>query len=121
MAVSVLYSIRGGGYVINAATTPPTAAQAQLVYMQKAFVQFGADTDVQAFFTHNWGLDISAPGFYDPEAFIVAITMGANGTFMPAFTFDFANTNVTKINKLSQAVTNGNYLVTLRRPHSMGQ
>jgi hypothetical protein len=124
MAVSVQYFIRsgiGGSVLINGSTTPPTAIQASQVYMQKALIIMSADTDVQALFTHNWGLDASAPTYLEPEVFIVAQLTGATVTFMPAFTFDLTSTNVIKVNKLSQASTNGTYICYIRKPHSTGQ
>jgi len=122
MAVSVQYFIRGAnGLLINGSTTPPTNIQAQSTQKQTALVIMSADTDLQALFTHNWGLDASAPTYLEPEIMVAAQLCGASTTFMPAFTFDLTNTNVVKINKLSQASTNGTYIVTLRRPQSAGQ
>lgn len=122
MSVSVNYYVRGGQTAINGSATPPTAAQAFQVQMQKAVINF-ADSDVQALFTHNWGLDISSPTYFDPEAWIEGYGSPAQvaATYMPLFTFDFANTNVVKINKLNFLGTGGTYLATLRRPHSLGQ
>ena len=119
--VTVTYYIRGGNVVINGSTTVPTATQANQVMKQSAIVQFGADADIDASFTHNWGLDISAPGFFEPEVFIAALSQTTAGTWMPCFTFDWTNTNVLAIHKLSFLNTAGKYVVTLRRPHSMGQ
>jgi hypothetical protein len=117
MAVSVLYYIRGNGVLINGSSTPPTAIQAQGVYTQKAAVTF-ADTDTQALFTHNMGLDASAPTYFDPEILGVAVigTAQPAQTWLPAFTFDFSSTNVLKINKLNALGTGGTYLFGLRRP-----
>ncbi len=122
MSVSVSYYIRGGQTAINGSATAPTAAQAFQVQMQKAVISF-ADSDVQALFTHNWGLDASSPTYFDPEAWIVQFGAPAQAaaTYFPCFTFDFANTNVVKINKLNFLGTGGTYLATLRRPHSLGQ
>lgn len=117
MAVSVTYDIRGAGVAINASATPPTATQAQSVYKQAAVVVFGVTADVQARFTHNWGLDISAAGFFEPEVFITQLS---TVTAFPSLTIDYANTNVITINK---AATDApvTLVVTLRRPHSVGQ
>ncbi len=122
-AVAVTYFLRNGnGLLINGAATPPTAIQASGVYVQKALISF-ADTDTQALFTHNWGLDVSAPTYFDPEILgIVQVGPAQAGqTWMPCFTFDLTNTNVVKINKLNFLGTGGTYLFGLRRPHSVGQ
>jgi hypothetical protein len=123
MSVSVSYYVRGGGGVtILGSSTPPTAQQAAQVQMQKAVINF-ADADVQALFTHNMGLDASAPGYFDPEAWIEGYGSPAQpaATYMPNFTFDFSNTNVLKINKLNFLGTGGTYLATVRRPWSGSQ
>lgn len=115
--VTVTYNIRGGGVTIKASTTPPTAAQAAQVQKQSAVVAFGATADVQALFTHNWGLDASAPTYYEPEILLYQLL---DGTYAPSLTFDVTNTNVVAINKLgSNAPTT--VLVVLRRPHAVGQ
>ncbi len=116
MAVSVLYYIRGAGVLINGSATPPTATQASQVVLQKAAVSF-ADTDTQALFTHNWGLDVSSPTYFDPEVLGIAILGPAQPaqSYLPAFTFDFSNTNVLKINKLSFLGTGGTYLLSIRK------
>jgi hypothetical protein len=94
-AVTVTYYIRGSGRTIKS-TTPPTAIQASAVEVQRALVVFGAATDVQALFTHNWGLDASGPEYYDPG---ISWYLTVDHTYMPSLTFDVANTNVVKINK----------------------
>lgn len=116
MAVSVLYYVRGGGVTILGSATPPTAIQANQVNLQKAVVSF-ADSDTQALFTHNWGLDASAPGYFDPEVLGVQVLGPAQAaqSYLPAFTFDLSNTNVVKINKLNFLGTGGTYLFGLRR------
>ena len=118
--VAVSYYIEGGGITINGSTTPPTAIQAQQVPMQKALISV-ADTDTQALFTHNWGLGTSAPTYFNPEIFYYALLQTAGGTFLTGFTFDVTNTNVVKINKLSYVGSGGSFVVTLRRPFSIGQ
>lgn len=117
MAVSITYFTRGAGVAINGSATPITATQAQQVYKQSALVVFGVTADVQARFTHNWGLDLSAPTFYEPEIMCWQIS---DNTAFPSLTYDVANTNVVTINK---AATNAptTLLVTLRKPHSVGQ
>lgn len=121
MAVTVTWFSRGGVVLLNGSTTAPTATQASQLQKQSVIAQFGADTDVQALITHNWGLDASAPTYLEPEIFVVAQTTVANNTVLPNFTFDLSNTNVVKMNKLSSGGTAGNYIVTLRRPQSLGQ
>jgi hypothetical protein len=116
-AVSVTYYIRGSMTLVNGSTTAPTAAQAGQVMKQSAVVVFGVVADVQALFTHNWGLDGSGPTYFEPEVLIEPIS---SGTSWPLITFWRANTNVLTINKLvGDAATT--VLVTLRRPHSIGQ
>ena len=124
MAVSVQYFVRsgiGGSGILAGSTTPPTPIQAGSVYAQKAVVVFTSDLDAQALFTHNWGLDASAPVFFDPQITHYMLLGGPATTFLPAFTFDVSNTNVVKINKPAQGGTSGTYVVTLRKPHSVGQ
>lgn len=117
MSVSVLYYVRGAGVLINGSATPPTAAQASQIPTQKALVSM-ADSDTQALFTHNWGLDVSSPTYLDPEILSVVGYGPAQvaQTYLPAFTFDFSNTNVLKMNKLSFLGTGGTYLIALRKP-----
>jgi hypothetical protein len=117
MAVTVTYDIRGAGVALLNSATPPTATQAQQVYKQTALVVFGVTADVQARFTHNWGFDISAAGNFEPE---VLITQLSTVTGFPSLTIDYANTNAITINKVATdaPVT---LVVTIRRPHSMGQ
>lgn len=116
-AVTVTYYIRGSGVSILGSTTWPTAVQASSIQVQKAVVDFGAVADVKALFTHNWGLDKSAPGYFDP---VVCFILTVDHTYMPSLTFDFANTNVVAVNK---TVNTGpcTVLVTLKRPSSEGQ
>lgn len=117
MAVSVTYYVRGSMTQVNGSTTAPTAAQASQVNKQSAVITFGVVADVQALFTHNWGLDGSAPGFFEPEIMFEPIS---SGTSWPLITFWRANTNVLAVNKtVGDAATT--VLVTLRRPYSAGQ
>ena len=96
MAVTVTYNVRGGNTTIVSNTTGPTTAQAAQVQRQAAIVAFGADSDTQAVFTHNWGLDASAPGYLEPNICYYRTSLPA--TFADV-TFDVSNTNVVKINK----------------------
>lgn len=115
--VVVQYFIRGGGVAINGSATGPTAAQANQVMKQTARITMAA-ADVQAAFTHNWGLDNSSPTFYEPE--ILVWQQSDMTSYAPSLTFDVANTNVVLINKNTSVGLVG-IIVTLRRPHSMGQ
>jgi hypothetical protein len=116
-AITTAYWTRGAGVMIRGSATPATATQAQQVTMQKALITFGVLGDAQATFTHNWGLDISAPEFHDPEILWDLISTGLT-TYTPLVTFDRSNTNVVYVNKTGGdgCVIN----VTLRRPHSLG-
>ena len=121
--VTVSYFIRSfQGVTILGSATPPTAQQAQQVQMQKAQVAM-ADADTQALFTHNWGLDASAPGYFDPEIFYYS--QGPNNptaqTSLTGLTFDVSNTNVVKVNKLNFLGTGGTWIVCLRKAHQVGQ
>jgi hypothetical protein len=117
-AVTVTYYDRGGVARINGSTTAPTASQASELQKQSALVVFGVTADAQALFTHNWGLDASAPGYFEPE--LLMVEPQSVTTYFPLLTFDRTNTNVFKINKpATDAPTT--VLITLRRPHSMGQ
>ena len=123
MSVTVTYSVRGGGLNpvrILASTTVPTATQAAQVQKQSALIAFGADGDTQALFTHNWGLDASAPAYYEPEVLWKFMALPTT-TVAFNFTFDFSNTNVVAINKASVVGSACTILVSLRRPHSVGQ
>ena len=115
-AVSVLYSIRAVGVTINASATPPTAAQAQQCQKQSAKIVFGVTADSQALFTHNWGLDISAVTYFEPEIWVNPIS---TTTYWPMLSFDWTSaSNVMIINKpASDAPTT--IIVTIRRPFSM--
>ena len=118
MAVSVTYYARGvGGITINGSTTAPTTTQGSFLQKVSAKIVFGVTADAQALFTHNMGLDASAPGYQEPEIFwdVQSVT-----TYLPLITFDRANTNVLNVNKpATDAPTT--ITVTIRRPHSIGQ
>jgi hypothetical protein len=117
-AVTVTYFIRGGNTVINGSTTGPTTSQAAQLVKQAAVVVFGVVADIQALFTHNWGLDLSAGTFYEPEIIWEPISTTGN-TAWPLITFWRVNSNVVSVNKLvSDTAVTG--LVTLRKPHSTG-
>ena len=117
MAITTSYWVRGAGFVIRGSATPATAAQAQNVTMQKAIITFGVIGDAQATFTHNWGLDISAPEFKDPEV-LWELLSGTLTTTMGLLTFDHSNTNAVLVNHAGDGCV---IVVTLRRPHSLGQ
>jgi len=118
-AVTVTYYSRGGVVTQNASTTAITASAASQVMRQSAIVVFGVTGDVQALFTHNWGLDASAPLYGEPEI-IWSLISTALTTYCPLITFDRTNTNVLAVNKPStgDACT---IRLCLRRPHSTGQ
>ena len=118
MAITTLYYTRGQGFSINAATTAITAAQAAQTQRQQAVIVFGVTGDAQATFTHNWGLDASAPLFRAPEILLDFISTALT-TYQPLITFDRTNTNYVLVNKTGgDACT---VVVTLRRPHTTGQ
>lgn len=119
MAVNVTYNIRNqSGVTILNSTTPPTQVQANLVQKQSAIVVFGVTADAQALFTHNWQLDASAPGYYEPEVLMI-VPLSVN-TYQTNLTLDWTNTNVLKINKAATDAP-GTFVVTLRRPATAGQ
>jgi hypothetical protein len=117
MAVNVLYYARGGsGVTIEGSATGPTSQQAAQCPMIKAQVVFGVQADVQALITHNWGLDASAPGYYDPE--IQWYQISDNTSYAPSITFDVSNTNVVKVNKNS--TNEGITIMVILRKGSLG-
>jgi hypothetical protein len=117
MAVSVTYYSRGGNVAINGSTTAATAAQANQLMKQAAVIVWGEVDDTTALFTHNWGLDASAPRFFEPEVLFEPISTLT--TSWPLITFWRANTNVLVCGKKAGDLT-VTALVTLRKPHSMG-
>jgi hypothetical protein len=118
MAVSVTYYIRGANIAINGSTTPPTTSQGSLLNKQSAVVVWGTVDDTTALFTHNFGLDISGPNFFEPEVLFEPISTGT--TSWPLITFWRANTNVLVMGKRA-GDKETTCLVTVRRPHSTGQ
>ena len=117
MAVTVTYYSRGANIAINGSTTAPTAAQGSQLVKQSAVIVFGTVDDVTGLFTHNMGLDNSAPTFFEPEVLVEPISTGT--TSWPMITFWRANTNVLVVGKRAgDAATT--VLVTVRRPHSTG-
>jgi hypothetical protein len=112
MAVIVTYYARGSGITINGSTTNPTTVQGSALQKVAASIAFGVTADAQALFTHNMGLDASAPGYQEPEIFFEPQSVT---TYWPLITFDRLNTNVLKVNK---PATDGptTVLVTIRRP-----
>jgi hypothetical protein len=118
-AVTVTYYIRGGNTVINGSTTGPTTAQAAQLVKQSAVVVFGVLADIQALFTHNWGLDLSAGPFYEPELAWEPISTDPGNSGYAMVTFLRVNSNVVSANKINgQVATTG--VLTLRKPHSLG-
>ena len=117
-AVTVTYYIRGANTTINGSTTAPTAAQASGVMKQSAIIVFGIVDDILGLFTHNWGLDASAPTYQEPEILMEPISFGT--TSWPLITFWRANTNVVQVMKRA-GDKETTVMVTLRRPHSIGQ
>lgn len=78
------------------------------------------DADTQALFTHNWGLDASAPGYYEPRIHHYCLLQGPlTASFLPLLTFDVTNTNVIKINKPNLGGSAGTFIVTAYKPHSI--
>ena len=118
MAVSVTYYIRGANIAINGSTTAPTQSQGSLLNKQSAVIVWGTVDDTTALFTHNMGLDISAPTFFEPEVLFEPISTGT--TSWPLITFWRANTNVVQVMKKA-GDKETTVMVTLRRPHSTGQ
>ena len=117
-AVTVNYLMRGAGVAIkSSSTTPPTQIQAASLQVQKAVVTWGAQTDTVTTLTHNWGLDVSAPEYCDPDLSYVLL---ADYTIYPALAFTFGNTNAVVITKNS-LVGPCVVLVTLRRNSTEGQ
>jgi hypothetical protein len=59
----------------------------------------------------------ATPTYFDPEILGIAVVGPAQAaqTYLPAFTFDFSNTNVLKINKLNFLGTGGSYLISVRK------
>ena len=100
----------GNGVLINDRETPPSAVEAAECPTIKALVGM-ASTDVQALVTHNWGLDVSAPGYYDPQ---ISFVQFGDNTFAPSLTFDWSNTNVVMVNKMAGSFSI-QIIVTLRR------
>jgi hypothetical protein len=119
MAVTVTYYTRGGSIAnINGSVTPITAAAASQVMKQSAVVVFGTVDDTTALFTHNWGLDASAPTYFSPEVMFEPISTGT--TSWPLITFWRANTNVLVVGKRA-GDTATTVMVQIRRPHTIGQ
>lgn len=112
MAVIVLYYARGGGVTIEGSATGPTTTQAPFCPCIKAKVVFGTAPDVQALITHNWGLDASAPGYFDPE--IQFYQLSDMTSYAPSITFDVSNTNVVVVNK-NATQAGVTLIVTLRK------
>ena len=118
MAVSILFSSRNNnGVIVLNSASPLTAAQAAFTQKQGAQVAMGAG-DAQALFTHNWGLDNSAPSYFEPIISWWPVLMGATSSNSIGLTFDISNTNVVKINK--NVGIDGTWDIVLHRPQSIG-
>ncbi len=117
MAVTVTYYSRGANIAINGSTTAPTTAQGSQLVKQSAVIVFGTVDDTTALFTHNMGLDASAPTFFEPEVLFEPISTGT--TSFPLITFWRANTNVLVVGKRA-GDKETTIMVTVRRPHSLG-
>lgn len=127
--VVTLYTARsgvpGGMVLLNGTATPPSAIQAaQIPRLTVTMVMNIADT--QGTITHNWGLDTSAPTYFDPEVWYTMQNGSgtASGTWVPQLSFDLTNTNVVLANKIAGTAAVGNagtFIITLRRPWSPGQ
>ena len=129
MAVGTQYYARsgvpGGAVLLNGSVTPPTAIQASMIPRLTAKVVMNL-ADTQATLTHNWGLDASAPSYFDPEVWYNEENGSgtAAGTWVTMLTFDLTNTNVVLVNKLAGAAgvgSAGTFIITLRRPLSPAQ
>ncbi len=115
-AVVVTYAYPGSG------TVPATAQQASQVQAQTLQISF-ADADTTGLVTHNFGLQTATftpnTGQFFPE---VLLTPGVVGTAFPALGVVWTSGNVITIAKGNTATgSGGTYVVTIRRPHSMGQ
>jgi hypothetical protein len=116
--MNTLYSVRGAGVTILASTTPPTATQAAAVQRISALVNL-LDADTGASITHNWGLDASAPSYYQPTIKWYVLMQGSiGGSFIPMITFDVTNTNVVKVYKAGTVGSGCSIIVTIRRGDS---
>lgn len=129
MAVGTQYYARsgvpGGPVLINGSVTPPTAIQASFIPRLTCKVVMNL-ADTQGTLTHNWGLDASAPTYFDPEVWYNTENGSgtAAGTWVVQLSFDLTNTNVVLVNKLAGAAGVGNagtFIITLRRPFSPAQ
>ena len=108
-AVTVTYYI---DEQVAGSVTPPTGAMASTVTKQSAVVVFGVTADIQALFTHNWGMGASAGFYQQPQVLFEPIS---TTTSWPCVTFWRTNSNVLSVNKVG---TDGptTVMVTLRRP-----
>ena len=116
--ITTNYLMRGSGVAIRyTSVTPPTAIQASSLQVQKAILTWSAAGDPSATITHNWGLDVSAPEYCDPDLSYVLL---ADCTVYPALSFTFANTNAVVVTK-NAIIGACTVLVTLRRNSTEGQ
>jgi len=114
--VTQTYAYPGSG------TVPATAAQAAGTNFQSVQVSF-ADADTVATVTHNWGLG-TAGAFPNTAQFLpqVALVWSTAGTAFPALGVAWTNGNTLTLSKGSTATgSGGTVVVSMRRPHSLGQ
>ena len=115
--VTVAYYCRRAG--ISGSLTPPTAVQASQAMTISAAVEFSVVGDIaSALITHNFGLDASAAQYFEPEIMVEPLSLGT--TSWPSFTFWRSSPNVVQVNRPATDLPT-TILVTLRRPHSIGQ
>jgi hypothetical protein len=118
-AVSILISARNNNGVLVLNSAAAITAQ-QAAFTQKQFAQVAMGTsDTQALFTHNWGLDNSAPSFGEPYINWWPVLLGSSSSNSIGLTFDITNTNVVKINK--NVGIDGTWDIVLHKPQSIGQ
>lgn len=103
-------------------TVPATAAQAAGTNFQSAQVSF-ADADTVATVTHNWGLGTTG-AFPNTGQFLPQVTLnwGTAGTAFAALAVAWTNGNSFTISKGNTTTgSGGTVVVSMRRPHSLGQ
>ena len=114
--VTQTYAYPGSG------TVPATAAQAAGTNFQSAEVNF-ADADTVATVTHNWGLGTTG-AFPNTGQFLpqVILVWSSAGTAFPALAVSWTNGNTLTLSKGNTSTgSGGTVVVSMRRPHSLGQ
>ena len=96
-------------------TTPPTAAQASQSYQQTVSV-YMTDADTTFSITHNLGLTAAQAAVFLPQLLGTYVTTLGSGTFFPAITWVFSNTNVLVGNKATTAGSGCTFNVVIRYP-----